>query len=93
MNLFKKISLIAITGLLMTTPAFATDEAFQASIVIKQPITIVETSALDFGIVFVTGAGQTITQAPAVAGAANFTITGEPSTAITLRLLKVLLST
>ena len=88
MNLFKKLSLLAFAGLLITTPAFATDEPFAAQIVIKQPITIVETASLDYGIVFATAGVQNIVQAPAVAGAANFTVTGEPSTAITATIVE-----
>ena len=79
----KLFSLIAAAALMMPGIATATDEAFLASITVYSPIVITETSALNFGVVTASPVAQTVTVAPADAGAASFNIAGQSGMPVT----------
>jgi hypothetical protein len=80
-SLINKIS-ATITLASIATSAFATDEAFTSSMTLLAPIVITETSALTFANA-VSGQASTVTSSASSANAAQFTATGEASTAVT----------
>ena len=84
-NIAKKIALVSATAGLsisMINSASAADESFNASMTLLAPITITETNALSFAN---TESGQLVDVVTAAldSTAAQFTSTGEPSTAVT----------
>ena len=84
-NIAQKIALVSATAGLslgLINSASAADESFNASMTLLAPITITETNALSFAN---TESGQLVdvTTAALDSTAAQFTSTGEPSTAVT----------
>ena len=82
MKLSNKALIALSAAAIFSTSVQATDEGFSSSMTLLAPIVITETSALTFANA-VSGSVSTITSAAASANAAQFTATGEASTAVT----------
>lgn len=84
-NIVKKIALVSASAGLslgLINSASAADETFTSKLTLLAPITVTNTSDLDFG-TYEGGQNNNITVAAADAGAATFSSTGEASTAVT----------
>lgn len=79
----KRLILLALTALLFSTNTYAADEPFEATIIIRQAISISEVSALNFGTVEATQDAQNIVIAAGDKGSAQFDIAGDALTTVT----------
>ncbi len=89
------LGLLAMTGLLLSHSANAITVTGNATAIIKRNITATETQQMNFGTISTSGTAGTVTLSPAGARSSTlayygtskagvFTITGEPSTALTV---------
>ena len=68
--------LVLISLLTLSTAAYATDQAFNATLKLFKPITITKVQDLSFPDTTITGSAITLTVLPADSTAASFTATG-----------------